>query len=402
MKQRDWTKQMRDRLIDYKADVPDNLWPDIENALQRKRHRTLVMRRYALSAAAVVAAFVIVGTAYMLHRGNPDGLTASHTDVQTNHPSAISQTASTIVDADKPLIAALSAPRHTAHVAARDIDPIGKVSAVTAVETQTQGVISGLNDSHKTEDIVAIDPADNRRPSAEREHSAHNANRNVNRSTQMPVHYRGGNITIEAYSSNMMSGNKDMQGAGNVNLMSDYAMTSNMLKAKPMGTPDVTEKKKHYMPLTFGVSVGYALNDRVALSSGLVYTRTVADFTSISVSKRQTERQTLHYVGIPLNVDYRVWSTKGLKVYATAGVQADVNVSASSKKDGRKSDIDTDRMQWSVGAAAGVEYDFVPKLGVYVEPGVKYYIDNGSSIDNVFKDKPCNFSLQIGLRYNLK
>ena len=55
-----------------------------------------------------------------------------------------------------------------------------------------------------------------------------------------------------------------------------------------------------------------------------------------------------------------------------------------------------------MGAAAGVEYDFVPNLGVYVEPGAKYYIKNGSGVDNIFKDKPFNFSLQIGLRYNMK
>ena len=64
--------------------------------------------------------------------------------------------------------------------------------------------------------------------------------------------------------------------------------------------------------------------------------------------------------------------------------------------------MDRDDVQWSVNAAAGAQYDVIPQLGVYVEPGVKYYIDNGSAIENYFKDKPVSFSLQVGLRLNIK
>ena len=32
----------------------------------------------------------------------------------------------------------------------------------------------------------------------------------------------------------------------------------------------------------------------------------------------------------------------------------------------------------------------------------KYYFDNGSEIENTFKDKKWNFNLQFGLRINLK
>ena len=49
-----------------------------------------------------------------------------------------------------------------------------------------------------------------------------------------------------------------------------------------------------------------------------------------------------------------------------------------------------------------MQLNIVKQLGVYVEPGVKYYFDNGSMVQNVFKDHPCNFSLQVGLRFNMK
>ena len=61
-----------------------------------------------------------------------------------------------------------------------------------------------------------------------------------------------------------------------------------------------------------------------------------------------------------------------------------------------------DRWQFSLRGGLGVEYDIIPQLGIYVEPGVKYYFDNGSRVQSFFKDKPTNFNLQVGLRWNLR
>lgn len=66
-----------------------------------------------------------------------------------------------------------------------------------------------------------------------------------------------------------------------------------------------------------------------------------------------------------------------------------------------ETDSKRDRMQWSVNGSVGAQYDFIPQLGLYVEPGVKYYFDNGSKIENAFKDKKTNFNLQLGLRWNI-
>ena len=60
------------------------------------------------------------------------------------------------------------------------------------------------------------------------------------------------------------------------------------------------------------------------------------------------------------------------------------------------------RMQWSMQGAAGMEYDITPSLGIYIEPGVSHHFDNHSDIQNIYKDKPWNFSLNLGFRLNLK
>ena len=70
--------------------------------------------------------------------------------------------------------------------------------------------------------------------------------------------------------------------------------------------------------------------------------------------------------------------------------------------EGDKVQINRDKLQWSAIASVGAQYDFSPYVGLYFEPGVKYYFDNGSDIVNVFKDKKTNFNVQFGLRFNIK
>ena len=69
--------------------------------------------------------------------------------------------------------------------------------------------------------------------------------------------------------------------------------------------------------------------------------------------------------------------------------------------DGVNSSISRDDLQFSVQGALGLQYDIIPVVGIYVEPGIKYYFKNGSDVRNFFKDKPTNFNLQIGVRLNL-
>lgn len=184
---------------------------------------------------------------------------------------------------------------------------------------------------------------------------------------------------------------------------SDVAMAQGSSNAYFSAEPlqrDCKETTKHDMPVSFGATVSYALNDRLALTSGLVYTLATSSFEHGMPSSASKDEQTLHYVGIPLTASYTIWSNSWLKTYVNAGGQADFNVLAKVETEGHTTDIDKDRVQLSVGAAAGVQLNVIKQVGVYVEPGMRYYFDNGSNVQTVFKEHPCNFSLQMGLRWN--
>ena len=159
---------------------------------------------------------------------------------------------------------------------------------------------------------------------------------------------------------------------------------------------------KHHAPVSVGLQVAFGIAPRLSLSTGMVYTRTSSDFYPYAPSSSYNVHQVLHYVGIPVGLNYEFWQSGGFHAYVMAGAEADYNVKNDTDEDGtKKENAKRDRVQFSGKASLGAQYDITPKVGLYIEPGAKYYFDNGSHVENTFKDKKLNFNLQFGLRFNL-
>jgi hypothetical protein len=57
--------------------------------------------------------------------------------------------------------------------------------------------------------------------------------------------------------------------------------------------------------------------------------------------------------------------------------------------------------QWSVNAAAGMEYILTREIGVYLEPSLGYYFDDDSSLEHYYKEHPWAPSFEFGLRLHV-
>ena len=159
---------------------------------------------------------------------------------------------------------------------------------------------------------------------------------------------------------------------------------------------------KHHAPVSVGLQVAFGIAPRLSLSTGMVYTRTSSDFYPYAPGSSYKVHQVLHYVGIPVGLNYEFWQSGGFHAYVMAGAEADYNVKNDTEEEGvKKENAKRDRVQFSGKASLGAQYDITPKVGLYIEPGAKYYFDNGSHVENTFKDKKLNFNLQFGLRFNL-
>ena len=116
-------------------------------------------------------------------------------------------------------------------------------------------------------------------------------------------------------------------------------------------------------------------------------------------------------MGIPVNVNYNIITTKRLNIYASGGGMAEkmVNGKASTKysvdnklQSTTSENVKINPLQWSANASVGLEYNIDNNIGVYIEPGASYYIANSSPVQTIYKDKPFNINLNVGLRINIK
>lgn len=163
------------------------------------------------------------------------------------------------------------------------------------------------------------------------------------------------------------------------------------------------------LPIRTGVLFSYHLSDRFALESGVTYTNLISDKREGNEVLYSTSEQELHFVGVPLNVKYRVFEWQGLEFYGLSGVLAEKNVSGKQirtyffENQITQTESETFKLkswQWSTNVAFGLQYRFSPWLGFYAEPGVSYYFNNGSSVETIYKSKPFNFNLNLGVRFS--
>ena len=165
----------------------------------------------------------------------------------------------------------------------------------------------------------------------------------------------------------------------------------------------VQERKasKHAFPIRLGIKLSYPLNDRLSLQSGVGYTLLKSD---LSYSSMQIGQQ-LHYIGVPLGLRYQLWNSGRFSLYGALGAMLEKCVKNSSELPSAftyAALINTEKpWQCSLNAALGAEYRLDKAIGIYLEPGVGYFFEDGTSVEHYYTEHPLVPSLEIGLRWNM-
>lgn len=451
----DWTDRLRDRMADYEMPVGDELWANIEQSLAQdevfankndhSNHgvaRSVVMRRFSIAAS--IAALLAGGAYVYFHpwnevaenevaaifdKGPKTFIDKRQTTVPKDSQAAISDNSQKSISANgqnamsKDGLQTLSGGGQTRNNILAQSNSVEIVSSESALslDLDTQSAARSVNEKSETVPSSRSSRKVNSLITSEGDvmSSAQNGRRTVLAQSSMDEelgrkdkHHRGG-LKLQLYGENGFIGKTS--GGNSPVLMSSMPSSDPVYYDKNIKitsffderymamipTSDLYEEAKHHQPISVGMQVGFHLLTKLKLSTGLVYTKVSSDFISGVSDTRTVSTQDLHYIGIPLNLSYSVWENKGLHTYVTAGGEGAVNIKNHTETDGEVKESKRDKMQWSTNASVGIQYDFIPQLGVYVEPGMKYYFDNGSQIENIFKDKKLNFNIQFGLRFNI-
>lgn len=189
---------------------------------------------------------------------------------------------------------------------------------------------------------------------------------------------------------------------------------------KTQGTPDIStdlpdgeietvEQTKHYMPLVIGLSLRKSLSNRWSIESGIRYSFLRSEFLHESTVETTEIDQRIHYLGVPLKFSYRILGNAKFSLYGQGGITLDIPIRGTQtimkwKHDWNKPLFDnlnrSAPLQWSVEGGVGFQYHITPSFSIYAEPSFRFYINPGSEIKTLRHDKPSEFAIPIGIRFN--
>lgn len=426
-----WQKDIHDRLGSYEKDAPEGLWEGISRRMPKlndgvmlthKPQRTAKFRMWRVAGVAAAASVaLVIGYSFL---GND---TKDNINIPTNTPKHPNMLASnqkplgnepTGVNADQTTHSADNLLSEQPTLASALTEQPTLASAST--ETDVKEISSKEEDSKKEENGKENEQAEVKPEKREDSRVLPKSQNDALLAYNDLTERRGSADASSRWtvSTGAMGG---LGASGTTTAYGDYlvlaspgvmdAKDSPMLDMNTVNR-DVEQKTEydHHLPIRIGLSVAYALTDRLSISSGLTYTRLASDIKDASRESKYIGEQRLHYVGIPVNVSYKVASFRWLGLYGTAGVLAEKCVSGTTDegyvenntmKYTNTQDISSKPLQMSVNAGVGIQFDFIDNVGIYAEPGLSYYFDDGSALQTIYKEKPLNFNLNVGVRFKL-
>lgn len=460
MKQ-DWTDTLKQKMAGYEERPSDELWAALSEkaGLQENRRKVIPVWFWGLSAAAALMAGIFVVTKVNDKSVNAlGGITA---DVAVSKP--VDAEVSELVEAEMPEPVESTLAEDLVEMKSEEAISFADVAVGRKQEAAKVGIKQMVNARKDKSALIAeAVPVESRVGAGVVEDSAESADTSVLENQDVdavPVE-----SSVSAVAENVTSVNAEEQaamswdeylketpsekarakrsGGFSAGIVAGGAVGGNTSGSKPtamvMGAnplaagvtktdwidkdskasaivynqPEVQEEYSHKIPVKVGLTARYNITGRLGVETGLTYSILSS---SVKIGNSETGKnwssgsQTLHYLGIPLNISLNILNSRYVNIYVTGGGMMEKSISGSIKTDeyvdGKfdrtlTTKISPKGLQWSVNAAAGIQANILPQLGFFVEPGVSHHFKNGSRVRSIYTDKPTDFSLGFGLRYS--
>ena len=163
---------------------------------------------------------------------------------------------------------------------------------------------------------------------------------------------------------------------------------------------DLLEQSSHYFPVHAGLSARLPLSERLYLSTGLQYSLYRSKYT---MSQTGEKWQHVHYLGIPVRLDWVIASHSLFDVYVGGGVQGDFCLNATLT--GRS--LEKDMPSISLIGSGGIQMNVTKRLGIYLEPELSWMIPESNPALGKYplvtyrSEHPVMLSVATGIRINL-
>lgn len=442
-----WQKDIHDRMGNYEIDAPEGLWDNISKEMgskgigpksmgkangdnkQTTKGATIFQHRFQRAVGIAVAACLAFVVGFYFY--NSDDTTPTLADNSASQKTVTKQQYSYPIsdnkdlDTDNNSSIGKDTEDNTIKTMQRLLAAHGEVNGDANVEQSInnapENVATAESQSTASNNNIATATANEEKPKAKsQKESAHNENykdlwakedfNNVRKANSRTSKWQIGTSATGLAGTSV-----------NTRSIADLIVATGSDGYDWEGSPmlgigiynqgqEVKTEYKHHLPVRIGLNIAYALSDRLSLESGVSYTHLSSDMKDGTSTNFISGSQNLDYVGIPLSLKYKALSYGAFDLYAATGILAEQCVNGKTSKDfviegnvkkTEQQNIHSRPLQLSANAAVGLQFKIADNIGIYAEPGLSYFFDDNSSLNTIYKEKPLNFNLNIGFRYEI-
>lgn len=435
----DWTDKLREKMDTYSVEPSDKVWAGISSkaglagqgsATGKSAIPMWIWRSAAAVAAVMTGALIFV----KVNDNEADNYTAYNEaeapEIVNDSPEILpeSSTVQTLTLSENPIektpeFKAGTTEKAEHHKAAYESAPV-MARVQQKEETESIDIDKNYNsdidevsdEGIDKEPVTGIDNSDEAMSWEEYLRTEPQEKRRADRrglSIGLGAAGAGSSSSMDKFKPRAVMGSNPLEGeAGTVGWADDRILTS--AGTIVFNQPEVNDSYSHKIPVKLGLTARYAFTNLLGIESGLTYSLLQSGIKRGSESTTgawSSSDQTLHYLGVPLNLTFNFLNSRYVDVYASAGGMMEFGVKGSIKTTDHlhnsmtathQNAITPKGLLWSVNATAGVQVNVLPSLGIYVEPGMSHHFKNDRQPRSSYTDKPTNFALGFGLRYTFR
>ena len=348
---------------------------------------------FAFAAAALAAVIYVGNTEKTIINTGEELITVA--DAQPSGPVAMAEEAADQVGSDALAVAVMPDADRASYIGTR--------AGYVPKEIQTPAQITVL--PRNDEDDLEARSADQESDNVISREAEGEVEKSHNESAEPWVDPFAEIMAEEAAATKEKSGRVALKAGGIVGGNDAHIVTSRPAFSSGLPSSGIQETTNsiYGIPVSFGLSVRYHFAEKLAVSAGVNWSFLSRTFNGKYKTEEGIFTHNLQYIGVPVSLSYDVIDSKTLLFYCYAG--GSVEKAISSKYyiyDLSASPLlseDVPSLQYGLLGGIGVEFRVSDHLGLYVDPGVKYYFP-GNQPKSIRTDKPLMFSLEAGLRFN--
>lgn len=424
-KRSNWEQNIKSKLENFKEPVPDFIWEDIRTEIPKENlfKRSMPLLR---SIAAVIAIAIIATAVYFTTVSEPVkdiNVAAVVGNENNNARQTVSENNTEnnleiLHETDKPA----SATNNITIAQNKINNTKGKITYMKSAESENDAQGDNQTNLSEKNNVNINDEVKDREETETRDYSPlykksstesyttdnyynkPKKNRKESNNKKWAIAVNAGNTFSSTATAVTGFSGREANMLLATNQISTY---ESMFVKADIAQPETYTK--HHFPITGAITVRRYITDRVSIETGLQYTMLRTDITS-GANMKIVKKQRFQYLGVPVKVNYDIFKTNGFSLYTTAGGAFEGCVSAKSyneiirdneltKKE--TENIDMKKIQLSVNAAVGLQFNPINFMGIFAEPGITYFFNDGNkNISNIRQEHPLNFQLKAGLRFN--